>query len=128
MARDTASNHPVAAQSLPDVGYVRRLSAEGLLSVSPDLIRAEEGAGPPETFEVLEGSGLPVVSIPMGYDLPAVQAKIRAVAEALDVAQDGEYLASQVGDDVSEARQLAGVKDQKVLFVLSVQGGDYGGR
>jgi iron complex transport system substrate-binding protein len=123
VARDTTSNHPTAARSLPDVGYVRRLSAEGLLSVSPDLILAEEGAGPPETFEVLKGSGLPVVSIPMGYDLPAVQSKIRAVAEALGVAQDGESLAMQVAEDVSEARQFTGVQDQKVLFVLSMQGG-----
>lgn len=123
VARDTTSNFPAEARALPDVGYVRRLSPEGLLSVEPDMILAEEGAGPPETFEVLAGTGLPVVSIPMGFDLPAVERKIRAVAKALDVEDAGVELATQVAADVAEASQLAGLRDQKVLFVLSMQGG-----
>lgn len=54
VARDTTSDHPAAAEELPDVGYIRALSAEGVLSVSPDLILAEEGAGPPEAVELLK--------------------------------------------------------------------------
>ena len=123
VARDTTSNFPAEARQLPDLGYVRRLSPEGLLSVAPDMILAEEGAGPPETFDVLANAGLPIVTIPMGFDLPAVQRKIRAVADALGVADAGEDLAAQVATDVEEATQLAGLRDQKVLFVLSMQGG-----
>lgn len=123
VAKDTTSNHPADARRLPDVGYVRRLSPEGLLSVEPDLILAEEGAGPPETFEVLANTGLPIEIIPMGFDLPAVQAKIRAVAMALDAAEAGETLVAQVTEEVEGAAQFAGLRDQKVLFVLSMQGG-----
>lgn len=123
VARDTTSNYPLEARSLPDVGYVRRLSPEGLLSVAPDMILAEEGAGPAETFGVLANSGLPIVTVPMGYDLPAVQNKIRAVSEALGVPEAGEELALQVTADVEEAIQVAGLRDQSVLFVLSMQGG-----
>lgn len=122
VARDTTSNYPPEARSLPDVGYVRRLSPEGLLSVEPDMILAEEGAGPPETFDVLVSSGLPIVTVPMGYDVPAVQTKIRAVSEALGVAQAGEELALQVAADVEEAIRVASLRDQSVLFVLSMQG------
>ena len=46
VARDTTSSWPEEVEALPDVGYVRRLSPEGVLSVAPDLILAEEGAGP----------------------------------------------------------------------------------
>lgn len=123
VARDTTSNFPAEARALPDVGYVRRLSPEGLLSVAPDMILAEEGAGPPETFEVLAHTGLPIVTIPMGFDLPAVQDKIRAVAAALGEEKAGDNLAAQVTADVEEATRLAGLRDQKVLFVLSMQGG-----
>ena len=52
VARDSTSTYPEAAQKLPDVGYVRRLSPEGLLSVDPDLIIVEDGAGPPEAVAV----------------------------------------------------------------------------
>ena len=37
---DTTSLYPSSADALPDVGYVRQLSAEGLLSLRPDLILA----------------------------------------------------------------------------------------
>ena len=36
VARDTTSVYPPEANQLPDVGYMRRLSPEGVLSVNPD--------------------------------------------------------------------------------------------
>ena len=53
IARDSTSVFPVAAEALPDVGYMRALSPEGVLAVSPGLIISEDGAGPPETIAVL---------------------------------------------------------------------------
>ena len=37
LARDATSTYPAAARALPDVGYMRRLSAEGVLSFAPLL-------------------------------------------------------------------------------------------
>ena len=82
VARDTTSNHPAEALELPDVGYIRRLSPEGLLSVNPDLIIAQEGAGPPEAVALLQEAAVPMIEIPEGHDTEAVVAKITAVAEA----------------------------------------------
>src|SRR5690554_4553900 len=64
VARDTTSTWPEAVAALPDVGYLRQLSPEGLISVAPDLILAEEGAGPPEAVEVLRAAAIPFVTIP----------------------------------------------------------------
>ena len=44
---DTTSLFPEAAEKLPSVGYARNLSAEGVLSLRPTLIVANEDAGPP---------------------------------------------------------------------------------
>lgn len=123
VARDTTSNHPDAALTLPDVGYVRRLSPEGVLSVNPDLILAEEGAGPPETLDLLRETEIPVVTIPMGFDRAAVSAKIIAVAEALGVAGPGRTLAAKVDADIAAAAATDGLSGKRVLFVLSMQGG-----
>ncbi|MFC3612526.1 hemin ABC transporter substrate-binding protein [Lutimaribacter marinistellae] len=122
VARDTTSNHPEAVTALPDVGYIRRLSPEGLLSVDPDMILAEEGAGPPEALELLSESQIPVVTIPTGFDRAAVLAKIEAVASVLDVPEEGAALAARVGAEIDRAaaRELS---RKKVLFVLSMQGG-----
>ncbi|MBE1282864.1 MAG: ABC transporter substrate-binding protein [Rhodobacteraceae bacterium] len=122
VARDTTSNHPAEALSLPDVGYVRRLSPEGLLSVNPDMILAEEGAGPPEAMELLQETQIPVVSVPMGFDRSAVIAKIETVADALGVPHKGQQLAAQVAAEIDSASQMD-LSDKKVLFILSMQGG-----
>ena len=51
IGRDTTSFYPPSVTSLPDIGYVRQLGAEGLLSLSPDLIIASSESGPPEVVE-----------------------------------------------------------------------------
>lgn len=38
VARDSTSTWPAASQSLPDVGYLRQLNAEGILSLRPTLV------------------------------------------------------------------------------------------
>lgn len=123
VARDSTSNHPAEVSELPNVGYVRRLSAEGLLSVNPDMILAEEGAGPPETLEVLAETQIPLISIPMGHDRDAVVAKIQAVAAALGVSEAGEELAREVASAIDTATDQSDLTDKRVLFVLSLQGG-----
>ncbi|MEM6555336.1 MAG: ABC transporter substrate-binding protein, partial [Pseudomonadota bacterium] len=45
-ATDSTSVYPLKALATPKVGYVRNLSAEGVLSVEPDLILISGAAGP----------------------------------------------------------------------------------
>lgn len=129
VARDSTSTYPEAAQDLPDIGYVRQLSPEGLLSVDPDLILVEDGAGPPEALAVIEKTEIPVVSVPMGFDRAAVMAKIAAVAEALGMRAEGEALARRVAGEIDAARAAvaqgpdADMPGRRVLFILSMQGG-----
>lgn len=124
VARDTTSSYPPEAEALPDVGYVRALSPEGVLSVNPDLILAIEGSGPPETMEVLRAADIPLVFIPEGYDAAAILAKITIVAEALEVPEAGAILAARV--EAALASAIASGRDEtppRVLFILSLQGG-----
>lgn len=124
VARDTTSNYPAEALELPDVGYIRRLSPEGLLSVSPDLILAEEGAGPPEALETLHASRVKIAEIPLGFDRQAVHTKILAVADAIGVPERGRVLAEQVDAAIAGALSTSqGLEDKRVLFVLTLQGG-----
>ena len=58
VAVDTTSLFPPAALAKPKVGYVRQLSAEGVLSVEPDLIIVSGAAGPCGAFEQLRASGI----------------------------------------------------------------------
>ena len=127
IARDSTSVFPVAAEALPDVGYMRALSPEGVLAVSPGLIISEDGAGPPETIAVLEGAKIPFITVPDEYSRAGIIAKVRAVGAALDVADEAETLVQELDDKLQAAEQVA--QDQasetpkRVLFILSTQGG-----
>lgn len=124
VARDTTSSYPPSVTDLPDVGYVRALSPEGVLSVGPDLILAIEGSGPPEAMEVLRAADIALVTVPEGHDAPAILRKIEVVAHALGVPEQGARLSAEVEAALADALRdsPAGVMP-RVLFILSMEGG-----
>lgn len=71
-------------------------SPEGVLATGPKLIIAEEGAGPPETIEVLAQADIPFVTVPDDYTAEGVSAKIRAVGQALGKGPQAEALAAEL--------------------------------
>jgi len=127
IARDTTSNYPAAAQDLPDVGYMRALSPEGVLSVDPKLIISEDGAGPLETINVLEAANIPFMTVPEEYTAEGVAAKINAVGEAIGEGDKAKQLANdlkaRLDAVVQTAQKNAGQEPKKVLFIISTQGG-----
>ncbi len=125
VARDTTSNYPAEANALPDVGYIRRLSPEGLLSVNPDLIIAREGSGPPETVELIREASINMVEIPHQFTAEGIVLKINLVADALGVPEKGKVLADKVAADLAAARAAVKADEPKrVLFILSMTGGN----
>jgi iron complex transport system substrate-binding protein len=125
IARDTTSVFPREALELPDVGYMRALSPEGVLSVDPDLILTLEGAGPPEAMEVIRSASVPVVTVPESFDREGVLAKVEAVGEALGRQGEADTLAARIDADIRAAEAMADGVDEpaRVLFILSMEGG-----
>ncbi|MGX9145033.1 heme/hemin ABC transporter substrate-binding protein [Mesorhizobium sp. 128a] len=125
VARDSTSRYPAAAVALPDVGYMRELSPEGVLSVNPSGILALHGSGPREAVDVLKKSSVPFIDVPEHYSHDAILEKIRIVGKALGVDAKAEKLAAETDAKLKAAeKQTASIKERKrVLFVLSIQGG-----
>lgn len=123
---DTTSLYPPKALSeKPNVGYMRQLSAEGVLGLNPQLILAIEGSGPKETLDVLEAAKIPFVSFPETFTEDGLIEKIKLVAHAMDVDARGACLASAVTSDLSQLRTLRGNIKQpiRVMFVMSFLNG-----
>ena len=125
IARDTTSVYPSAALALPDVGYMRQLSPEGVLSVGPSAVIALEGSGPREAIDVLKKASVPFLEVPEAFDGDGILAKIRTVGTALGVGDKAEALATTVAADLdAAAKATASIGTRKrVLFLLSAQGG-----
>ncbi|PHR24879.1 MAG: hemin ABC transporter substrate-binding protein [Hoeflea sp.] len=122
VGRDATSNHPPEAAGLPNVGYIRALSPEGVLSVKPDLILARENNGPPEAVEVLKSTGVRWVDVPDDFTLEGIDENITIIAAELGVPQKGEALKKKVAVDIAKARaRLASIERRhKVMFVLAL--------
>lgn len=126
LARDATSTYPAEAQDLPDIGYMRSLSAEGVLSFAPSLIVSTEGAGPPEVIDILRAAAVDFAEVPEGYDARAIEDKINAVGVALDVPDRASTLAAETRAALDLAQDHASRLDadkKRVLFILSTQGG-----
>jgi len=125
VARDSTSNYPKAALALPDVGYMRALSPEGVLSVNPTGILALHGSGPKEAVDVLKKTSIPFVEVPEHYSHDGILEKVRIVGKALGVDAKAEVLAKELDAKLTSAeKQTASIKERKrILFVLSLQGG-----
>lgn len=123
VARDSTSQHPKLARDLPDVGYFRALSAEGVLSFAPQMIIASKGSGPAEVIEVLKSSGIKFIDAPVANDVDGAVLQILAVGDALGVPEKAAVLAEQLRKDVEAAQTPAKGTPKRVMFLLSAKGG-----
>ncbi|MER8749409.1 hemin ABC transporter substrate-binding protein [Mesorhizobium sp. M1050] len=125
VARDSTSRYPKAALELPDVGYMRALSPEGVLSVNPTGILALHGSGPKEAVDVLRKTSVPFIEVPEHYSHEGILEKVRIVGRALGVDAKAEALAKELDARLTAAeKQTASIMQRKrILFVLSIQGG-----
>lgn len=129
VGRDITSTYPPEATQLPSVGYMRSLSAEGILSLTPDLVLATADAKPQAVLTRLKEAGVQVVVVDNAFSLAGVQAKIQQVAKALGVSEKGDALAKKVKTATEKAmkhaREAASEKGQSsALFVLNMRGGN----
>lgn len=127
VARDSTGIYPPEAMALPDVGYMRALSPEGVLAVNPSALLVVEGSGPPEALDVLEKGSIPYVTVPDTFSHEGVLKKIRIVGQALGVDEKATMLIARLDAEMQSAeaatRDIPEAERQKVLFVISVQDG-----
>ena len=93
---DTTSTWPEALTELPQVGYQRTLSAEGILSLRPDVLLLSSEAGPPTVLQQIEQAGVMLYRMPDTPSFAGLQAKIRVVGEALLQAERAAELNQQL--------------------------------
>jgi iron complex transport system substrate-binding protein len=122
---DTTSLYPAAARALPQVGYMRALSAEGVLSLKPTLVIATTAAGPAATLDQLRATGVEVLVLPDHYDYDSVIAKIEAVGRVTGKRPEADAMIARGRADMAElTKKLATTTSKpRVLFLLSMGGG-----
>lgn len=80
---DVTSVLPEGAPELPNVGYHRVLSAEGVMSLNPDILVGSEHMGPEPTIRQLEAAGVKVIRLPASHTIDQLESNILRLSEAV---------------------------------------------
>lgn len=119
---DTTSLFPEAAQRTAKVGYMRALSAEGLLSLKPQAVIATTEAGPPMVIDQIRSAGVRVDLIEADHSWGEVQRKLAAVGKASGREARAKELQAQLDAkwaDVQKQVAANAVRKPRMLFILA---------
>lgn len=122
---DTTSLYPAAALQTPKVGYMRQLSAEGLLSLKPDAVIGTTEAGPGVVMDQVRSAGVKVELVEADHSWAEVQRKVAAVGRA--TSRVAQAAALQAKLDAQWAEVLAAVarktgRKPRAVFILTHSG------
>ncbi|MBZ6077113.1 heme/hemin ABC transporter substrate-binding protein [Microvirga puerhi] len=123
---DSTSQYPAEAlKTKANVGYVRALGAEGVLSLSPTLVLAGEGAGPPDALHLIAQAGIPIVRVPEEPSPAGIVKRVEVIAQAVEEADRGNALAREIEQDFAllSKERVRVTRPVRALFVLSLQNG-----
>jgi iron complex transport system substrate-binding protein len=126
VAIDSTSQFPAEAlKTHKNVGYMRALSTEGVLSVDASLIIASDRSGPPEVVKALKSTSVPYFEVGEHLDPPGVVNKVRLVSRIVGLEAAGEQLASRLEHDFAALAELrwAIARPIRALFVFNVVNG-----
>ncbi|GBQ09368.1 hemin ABC transporter substrate-binding protein [Komagataeibacter rhaeticus] len=121
IAVDITSTWPEQAlREKKSVGYMRALSAEGILSLRPDLILAMNDCGPPPVLDQLMASTVPVVFVDATPSEDAIVARTRFMASLLDARTAGARLCADISQhfDMLTQWRAAHPTTKRVLFIM----------
>ncbi|MDO8052270.1 helical backbone metal receptor [Janthinobacterium sp. SUN211] len=119
---DTTSLYPAVAQQLPQVGYARTLSAEGVLSLAPTQLIATEEAGPQTVLRQVRDAGVPVAVLNANNRFEGLLERVKQVGQitgrADPAARLAQALQQQWDGALGKVRQRSHAP-VRVLFILA---------
>ncbi|WP_313301132.1 ABC transporter substrate-binding protein [Pseudomonas sp.] len=102
---DTTSQYPQSLRALPSVGYQRQLSAEGILSLRPDLLVGTDEMGPPPVLAQVRKAGVQVEVLSSQATLTALDHNLEQLGTLLGAADTAAQLTARYHQQI-EAVQL----------------------
>ena len=119
---DITSNFPKEAKKLKSIGYLRNLSIEGILSLRPGLVLAEEDIGPPIIVNQLKNTSIDLRIVKEKYDLNGIHNKILCVSKILDASLDDNENYVKFKNKFNRVKKLKKNNSKKILLILMMRG------
>ncbi len=127
VAVDTTSTLPKEImETKPKIGYRRRLSSEGILSMNPDLLILAPDAGPATIVEQIKAANVPTITIKDDKTINGVIADIEMIAEKLGVSDKAKTLTDSIRADEKVVNEIIATYPRKPKIVYLMDGGKMG--
>ena len=127
VAVDLTSNFPEETKKFPSIGYVRNLSAEGVLSLKPTLVIGEDDMGPPNVVNQIKKTGIDIVILKEEHSSEGIIDKIKCVGEIIGEREKTiEMINNKIMPIKIELDNLSeNIKNQdiKVMIILTMDSG-----
>lgn len=125
---DTTSQHPQSLKKLPSIGYQRSLSAEGILSLRPDILIGSEEMGPPPVIAQVKSAKVRVELFSAQPDLPTLEKNVTHLGQLLGAqAQAAQLLESYQQQLTAQKARVAELQTKQkapgVLVLIGHAGG-----
>jgi iron complex transport system substrate-binding protein len=121
VAVDLSSTYPDSAKLLPTVGYHRMLSAEGIISMKPDLVLHDNDMGPANVLPQLEKSGLNIKAYTGGRTIDSTELLLKQLAEFFGVPERADSLNKKLDADLLKAKDVLhqiNIKDTPTVMII----------
>lgn len=121
---DKTSLYPERARTLPQVGVVRAISAEGVLSAQPTKILSSSSLGPPAAVKQLQQSGVPLVLVENPRDEATLCAAITLLGRETGRESAAAALLARIEKELQAVRALTARRPAPaVVFLMGLGGG-----
>lgn len=116
---DTTSLYPESAHKLPNVGYARSLSVEGILALAPTHVIVVEDAGPPTVLQQLRALGIPVTVLASNHRFEGLIERVQQVGDLSGRISQAAAMQHALQQEWAKAHLQIKAKSVRVLFVLA---------
>ncbi|MHA2936996.1 heme/hemin ABC transporter substrate-binding protein [Vibrio sp. RC27] len=122
VAVDVTSKHFIEGTELPQVGYHRQLSAEGLLALNPSYLIGSSEMGPQSTINTLKSSNVEVTVVPSGDSIEDLFQRIDVVAKITGTEANAPELKQTISAQLDELHSHTLTDKPKVIFLMLSKG------
>ncbi|ALL08650.1 ABC transporter substrate-binding protein [Pedobacter sp. PACM 27299] len=117
---DITSNYPESLKSKPKVGHNRRINAEGVLSLQPNIVIGMAKEMSPQLATQFKAAGIRLILFDQEFTAEGTKKLIHAVADSLQYTAKADSLAKAFETQLAEAQaHVNNTKKPKVLFIYA---------
>lgn len=121
VAVDLTSINDANFSQLPNIGYHRQLSPEGLLSIQADILVGTSHMAPELSLATLQKTGARIIQQETPKDLSGLERNIQRLAETFEQKVQGERVLERLRSKASKLNEIT-LRSKNALFLLDMGG------